>query len=161
MFSMSVTEHTLTMSMSLTRVKPEVSFSALTLLVGWQEGHAAHYNTCYLLLKVLFQKRWKNESWGWTVWPWFTWKMAVKMLVAVNRNQAFLTPTTPVSYRERDTMVSSGVNRSVTGPGSQYRVLYCLHGNFPRQSKSAELNISLDTVWQVMSETSLYRQSTV
>ena len=40
---------------------PRVSFTALILLVGWQEGHPADENRCHLSRKVLFQKKWRKK----------------------------------------------------------------------------------------------------
>ena len=49
-----------------------VPYSALTLLVLWQEGHPAHKNLCHLST-VLFHSKWmKNVQ--------FTWKMAINTL---------------------------------------------------------------------------------
>jgi len=41
---------------------PRVSFTALILLVGWQEGHPADENRCHLSRKVLFQKKWRKKT---------------------------------------------------------------------------------------------------
>jgi len=43
-----------------------ISVSALTLLVGLQEGHSACNNLCHLSPKVLFQYEGrKKPSWNW------------------------------------------------------------------------------------------------
>ena len=39
-------------------------FFALTLLVGWQEGHLAHKKLCRFSPKVPFQNRWRNKTDG-------------------------------------------------------------------------------------------------
>jgi len=40
-----------------------VPFSALTLMVGWQEGHPACKNTIPLIPEVLFWNRWRRTCW--------------------------------------------------------------------------------------------------
>jgi len=37
-----------------------VPFRALTLMVGWQEGHPAHEKPIPLISEVLFWKRWRR-----------------------------------------------------------------------------------------------------
>jgi len=53
----------------------EVSFSALTLMVGWHTGYSAHKTTHSTNPEVLFWNRWRRCR-EWTGWPGFTWKMA-------------------------------------------------------------------------------------
>jgi len=38
-------------------------------------------NLCHLSTKVLFWNKWRKKTWGKTGWPWFTWKMVIKMLM--------------------------------------------------------------------------------
>jgi len=51
-----------------------VPFSALTLMVGWQEGHLAHKNPIPLIPEVLYQSTWGRRTRGATSWPRLTWK---------------------------------------------------------------------------------------
>ena len=51
-----------------------VPFSALTLIVGWQEGHPAlKTNPVPLIPEVLFRNRWRRKTQGGTSWTGFTW----------------------------------------------------------------------------------------
>jgi len=51
-----------------------VPFSALTQMVGWQEGHPARKNSIPLTWEVLCWNKWKRRSQGETSWPRFTQK---------------------------------------------------------------------------------------
>jgi len=52
------------------RTLVHVSFSALTLLVGWLEGHPAREKLCYLFFTVFLWSEWrqKNQWEGTTSW---------------------------------------------------------------------------------------------
>jgi len=56
-----------------------VAFSALMLLVGWQEGQPAHRKPVLLICKGSLLEQVEEENQRTTRWPRSTWKMAGKV----------------------------------------------------------------------------------
>ena len=62
---------------------PVMSFSVLTLLVGWQEGHPNAKKTAPVILEGSVSEQLEKENRGVTSEPVFVYKMAIKVVVVL------------------------------------------------------------------------------